>query len=73
MAQKDFCCSSHSPAIFQDNHTTEVDIWAVGHLIMTCNTYVSENFKLLGSKICAESATLAARDVLQLLDEILIS
>jgi hypothetical protein len=34
--QKDFRCSSHSPAIFQDCHGAEVDIWAVGHLITTC-------------------------------------
>ena len=42
-AQNDFRHSSHSPAVVQDNHGAEVVI-GVGHLIMTCNAVVPENF-----------------------------
>jgi len=69
MAQNDFRRSSHSPAIFQDHHGAEVDIWAVGHLITTCKAHVFENLKLLGYRLCVESATLTARDVHRLLAE----
>jgi len=69
MAQNDFRRSSHSPAIFEDHHGAEVDIWAVGHLITTCIAHVSEDLKLLGCRLCAESATLTARDVHRLLSE----
>jgi hypothetical protein len=68
-AQKDFRHSSHSPAIFQDHHGAEVDIWAVGHLITTCKAHVSENLNLLGCRLCVESATLTAHEVYRLLAE----
>ena len=68
-AQNDFRRSSHSPAIFQDCHGAEVDIWGVGHLITTCKAHISENLKLLGCRLCIESATLTARDVYQVIAE----
>ncbi|KAG5653158.1 hypothetical protein H0H81_002000 [Sphagnurus paluster] len=35
-AETSFSCSSHSAAIFSDDHEAEVDIWGVGYLIETC-------------------------------------
>ena len=33
---------SHSPAVFKDNHGAEVDIWAVGKLIVDAVTFTSD-------------------------------
>ena len=33
---------THSPAVFKDNHGAEVDIWAVGKLLMDAGIFVSD-------------------------------
>jgi len=32
---------SHSPAVFEDNHGAEVDIWGVGKLILDASAFVT--------------------------------
>jgi len=70
LAQEDFTTKSHSPAIKWDGHGAEVDIWGVGHLIVT-NTAVdiSANFRALGIRICAELERLSAQEVYDLVNE----
>ena len=57
---------THSPAVFQDNHGPEVDIWGVGHLMKTCTAFnLSPQWMALGQKICDNSRSLTAAEVLE--------
>ncbi|PPQ84849.1 hypothetical protein CVT25_004985 [Psilocybe cyanescens] len=68
-AQLSFNKSTHSPAIFEDGHGADVDIWGVGYLIKTCQAAnVSTELKALGDRICHESQTLTAVEALKLVD-----
>jgi hypothetical protein len=40
---------THSPSVFTDGHGAEVDIWGVGHLILSCDALdISEELRKLG-------------------------
>jgi len=68
-ARPTFTESNHSPAIFSDGHGTEVDIWAIGHLIETSEAIdISPDLKKLGERICQESELLSAEEVLELVN-----
>ena len=68
-AQNDFSRSSHSPAVFEDGHGAEVDIWGVGNLLVTCTAVIPASLRLLGSRICQESMVLTAQAIHELLRE----
>jgi len=64
-----FSKSDHSPAIFSDGHGAEVDIWAIGYLIKTCRAIdMSPDLKKPGERICQESESLSAEEVLVLVN-----
>ena len=45
---------SHSPAVFEDNHGAEVDIWGVGKLILDASGFVtgmSETMMQIGKQM----------------------
>jgi hypothetical protein len=55
---------SHSPAIFKDNHGPEVDIWAVGKLLVDGVTFVSDippELVLVGERMVKGEVTTAAQ------------
>ena len=68
-ARPTFSESNHSPAIFSDGHGAEVDIWAIGYLIETSRAIdISPDLKKLGERICEESESLSADEVLILVN-----
>ena len=68
-AQPSFTRSNHSPAIFEDGHGSDVDIWGVGHMIRMCEAAdVSVELRALGERICKESLRLSAHEVLTLVN-----
>jgi hypothetical protein len=51
----------HAPAVFQDNHGPEVDVWAVGMLIIECSrSFLSFAPNLLAVGEAMQSGTLNA-------------
>ena len=63
----------HPPRIHEDNHGPEVDIWAIGHLILTYRGVdLSPEFRVLGRQICKEAHVLKAADVLALVKLLLV-
>jgi hypothetical protein len=55
---------SHSPAVFEDNHGAEVDIWAVGKLLVDAVTFVSDippALILIGERMMEGQVTTAAQ------------
>lgn len=67
-ARISFTKEEHSPAIFQDDHGSEVDIWGVGYLIQKCAIAHTDEWRMLGEDICNRSAELRAEEVLTLLN-----
>jgi hypothetical protein len=68
-AQPSFSRSTHSPAVFEDGHGADVDIWGVGYLIKTCMAAdVSGELRALGQHICDEPHRLSAEDVFGLVN-----
>lgn len=68
-AQLSFATSSHSPAIFENGHGADVDIWGVGHLIKTCGAFdVPMELRALGDRFCNESQSLSAEVALELVN-----
>ncbi|KDR72787.1 hypothetical protein GALMADRAFT_252049 [Galerina marginata CBS 339.88] len=68
-AQPFFSRTSHSPAIFEDGHGADVDIWGVGYLIKTCQAAgVSMELRALGTRLCDESQSLSAEEALILVN-----
>jgi thiamine kinase-like enzyme len=67
--QPRFNMSDHSPRILEDNHGAEVDIWGVGHLIISSTAAdLSSDLEALGKRVCNEAHILTAREVLELVN-----
>ena len=58
LAQRHFTRETHSPAVLEDSHGPEVDIWAVGYLIKHSDGLIPSEIKDLGDRICRDSLTL---------------
>jgi hypothetical protein len=65
---------SHAPAIFEDNHGPEVDLWAVGKLIIDATVFVSNipaTLLELGQNLL-DGHTQTAAEALQSLAQLLV-
>ncbi|KAJ3782219.1 hypothetical protein GGU10DRAFT_436776 [Lentinula aff. detonsa] len=58
LAQLNFARQTHSPAIFENNHGREVDIWGVGYLILDADGMILPEIRELGDRICRDSRKL---------------
>ncbi|KAJ3794318.1 hypothetical protein GGU11DRAFT_759257 [Lentinula aff. detonsa] len=58
LAQPNFARETHSPAIFENNHGQEVDIWGVGYLILDADGLILPEIRELGDRICRDSLKL---------------
>ncbi|KAJ3742410.1 hypothetical protein DFH05DRAFT_1544458 [Lentinula detonsa] len=58
LAQPNFARETHSPAIFENNHGQEVDIWGVGYLILDAGGLILPEIRGLGDRICRDSLKL---------------
>ncbi|KAE9408821.1 hypothetical protein BT96DRAFT_1094877, partial [Gymnopus androsaceus JB14] len=59
-AQRNFARETHSPAVLEDDHGPEVDIWAVGYLIKHADATIPPEIRELADRICRDSLKLTA-------------
>ncbi|KAF9066990.1 hypothetical protein BDP27DRAFT_1404061 [Rhodocollybia butyracea] len=65
-ARPTFSRLTHSPAIREDGHGREVDIWGVGYLIKNDNGPIPTEIRDLGARICDDSLILTAHETREL-------
>ena len=55
---------THAPSVFKDGHGAEVDVWGVGHLILSCEAVnISEELRKLGERMMMQGDSLESGDL----------
>lgn len=69
-ALPNFKRETHSPAVLENDHGPEVDIWGVGYLIKTADDMIPAEIRELGDRICCDSHKLTALETQELVTSV---